>query len=42
MPVSLQEAQTLIAAAHENADTLGIKAAVAVVDEGVFSYRTSE
>lgn len=34
MPVSLQEAQTLIAAAHEHAQTIGVKATVAVVDEG--------
>jgi len=34
VPISLQEAQTLIAAAHEHAGTIGIKATVAVVDEG--------
>lgn len=34
MPVSLQEAHDLIAAAHEHAAAIGIKAAVAVVDEG--------
>jgi glc operon protein GlcG len=34
MPISLQRAQTLIAAAHEHATTLRINVTVAVVDEG--------
>jgi glc operon protein GlcG len=34
VPISLQEAQTLIAAAEEHAVSLGIRATVAVVDEG--------
>lgn len=34
MPISLQEAQTIIAGAHEHAGTIGVKATVAVVDEG--------
>jgi uncharacterized protein GlcG (DUF336 family) len=34
VPISLDEAQALIAAAHEHADSIGIKATVAVVDEG--------
>ncbi|MGH7721776.1 MAG: heme-binding protein [Candidatus Dormibacteria bacterium] len=34
MPVSLQQAQALIAAAHEHANRSGIRATVAVVDEG--------
>ena len=34
MPITLQQAQKLIAAAHDHAFTLGISATVAVVDEG--------
>ncbi|MDQ6773003.1 MAG: heme-binding protein [Candidatus Dormibacteraeota bacterium] len=34
MPLSLDEAQTLIAAAHRHAAGLGVRVAVAVVDEG--------
>jgi glc operon protein GlcG len=34
VPISLQEAQTLIAAAEEHAVSIGIRATVAVVDEG--------
>lgn len=34
MPIPLQQAQALIAAAHEHAGTLRINATVAVVDEG--------
>ena len=34
MPLSLEEAQTVIAAAHEHAIQLGVRITVAVVDEG--------
>jgi len=34
MPLTLEEAQTLIAGAHEQAAQLGIRITVAVVDEG--------
>jgi glc operon protein GlcG len=34
MPIPLQQAQALIAAAHEHASAIGIRATVAVVDEG--------
>lgn len=34
MPLSSEEARKVIAAAHERAATLGIKVAVAIVDEG--------
>lgn len=34
MPLSLEEAQTVIAGAHEHAVQLGVRVTVAVVDEG--------
>jgi len=34
MPLTLDEAQTVIAGAHDHANQLGIRVAVAVVDEG--------
>jgi glc operon protein GlcG len=34
MPIPLQQAQALVAAAHEHAAAIGIRATVAVVDEG--------
>ena len=34
MPLKLEEAQTVIAGAHEHANQLGIRVTVAVVDEG--------
>jgi glc operon protein GlcG len=34
MPLTLEEAQTVIAGAHEHAGQLGVRIAVAVVDEG--------
>jgi uncharacterized protein GlcG (DUF336 family) len=34
MPLTLEEAQTVIAGAHEHANQLGVRVAVAVVDEG--------
>jgi uncharacterized protein GlcG (DUF336 family) len=34
MPLTLEEAQTVIAGAHENAAQMGLHVAVAVVDEG--------
>jgi glc operon protein GlcG len=34
MPLTLEEAQTVIAAAHEHAVQLGLRVTVAVVDEG--------
>jgi uncharacterized protein GlcG (DUF336 family) len=34
MPLTLEEAQTVVAAAHEHAHQLGLRITVAVVDEG--------
>ncbi len=34
MPLTLEEAQTVIAGAHEHANQLGLRVTVAVVDEG--------
>ena len=36
MPLTLEEAQTVIAGAHEHAGQLGLRVTVAVVDEGGF------
>jgi len=34
MPLTLEEAQTVIAGAHEHANQLGVRVAIAIVDEG--------
>ncbi|HXM56932.1 MAG TPA: heme-binding protein [Candidatus Dormibacteraeota bacterium] len=34
MPLTLEEAQTVIAGAHEHANQLGVRVAVSIVDEG--------
>lgn len=36
MPLTLDEAQTVVAGAHEHANQLGLRVTVAVVDEGGF------
>jgi glc operon protein GlcG len=36
MPLTLEEAQTVIAGAHEHANQLGLRVSVAIVDEGGF------